>query len=239
MLEKTKQVLDTLAGHKLFTKHDIRFVGGTALSHLIGHRLSEDLDFAMLTLCREEIDAMMFSYGGIQTPHDATAVDYASNEGDDLYDYHLKYLLNGVKVEFFVPPFNILEKEVWTSEPTTPYEGTTLKIASFKTIMYMKTSAFWNRKKYRDLFDIYYAITHVEGYDANEFIERYLKYNITYTKEALYTKIKSKTDFYEKPDDEGISRLVSDGKPYEWYRRQIEELIHNIYLEELYGQNRL
>ncbi|MDD2358586.1 MAG: nucleotidyl transferase AbiEii/AbiGii toxin family protein [Thiovulaceae bacterium] len=56
MLEKTQQVLDALARHELFKKHDIRFVGGTALSHLINHRLSEDLDFAMLELCREEIE---------------------------------------------------------------------------------------------------------------------------------------------------------------------------------------
>lgn len=235
MLEKTKQVLDVLAQHELFKKQDIRFVGGTALSYLINHRLSEDLDFAMLELCKDEIEEMMHSFGAVKTDHDATAVDYALNEGGDLYDYHLKYILDGVKVEFFVPPFNLYEKEVWIDEPTSRYEQTNLQIASFKTIIYMKTMAFWNRKKYRDLFDIYYVITHVDGYDVKDFIELYLKYNITYTTEMLYAKIKSKTEFYERRDDEGINTLVENAKPYEWYRNKIEDLIYEVYLEELYS----
>jgi predicted nucleotidyltransferase component of viral defense system len=235
MLEKTKLVLDALAKHELFEKHDIRFVGGTALSYLIDHRLSEDLDFAMLELCRDEIEEMMHLYGAVKIRHDNTAVDYALNEGGDLYDYHLKYILNEVKVEFFSPPFNVLEKEIWIDSTTSRYKETKLKIASFETIIYMKSMAFWNRKKYRDLFDIYYTITNIDGYDAKIFIETYLKYNITYTKEMLYSKIKSKESFYEKRDDEGISGLVQNAKTYEWYRSQIENLVYEVYLEELYS----
>jgi predicted nucleotidyltransferase component of viral defense system len=236
MLEKTQQVLDILAKHELFKTHDIRFVGGTALSYLINHRLSEDLDFAMLELCRDNVEEMMAFYNAEKISHDNTAADYALNEGGNLYDYHLKYLLNGVKIEFFVPPFNILEKDVWIYETPLCYKDTHLKIASFKTIIYMKTMAFWSRKKYRDIFDIYYVLFHVEGYRAKDFIESYLKYNITYTKEMLYTKIKSKTEFYEKRDDEGISTLVTDAKSYEWYRKQIENLVYEVYLEELYSE---
>lgn len=235
MLEKTRRVLDVLAEQELFKKYDIRFVGGTALSYLLDHRLSEDLDFAMLELCTDEIDAMMTLQDAKKIDHDNTAVDYALNEGGNLYDYHLKYLLDSVKIEFFVPPFNILEKDVWKEEAPSHYKDTHLKIASFKTIIYMKTMAFWSRKKYRDMFDIYYALSHVKGYTAKEFIESYIKYNLTYTKEMLYTKIKSKTEFYEKRDDEGISTLVRDAKSYEWYRKQIEDLVYDVYLEELYN----
>jgi len=238
MLERTKFVLDHLAGHELFRHHDIRFAGGTALSYLINHRLSEDLDFAMLELCRDAIEEMMHTFGAMPLPHTATAVDYALNEGDDLYDYHLKYLLDGVKIEFFVPPFNLYEKEIWLNEPTTAYENTALKIASFNTIMYMKTMAFWNRKKYRDLFDIYYVISHVEGYDTAHFVEQYLKYNITYTKELLLAKIRSKAEFYIRDDDEGISSLVENARPYEWYRREIENRIYTMYLDSLYGKTK-
>ncbi|MBU0632539.1 nucleotidyl transferase AbiEii/AbiGii toxin family protein [bacterium] len=103
MLEKTKQVLNILAKHELFKKYDIRFVGGTALSHLINHRLSEDLDFAMLELCKDAIEEMMHSFGALKIVHSTTAIDYALNEGGDLYDYHLKYILDGVKIEFFTP----------------------------------------------------------------------------------------------------------------------------------------
>jgi predicted nucleotidyltransferase component of viral defense system len=235
VLEKTKNVLEAIANNQLFKEHDIRFVGGTALSYLINHRLSEDLDFAMLELCKDEIEAMMHSYGATKIDHSNTARDYAHNDGAELDVYHLKYLVGGVKVEFFVPPFNILEKEIWTSEPTTNYQETYLKIASFQTIIYMKSMAFWNRKKYRDLFDIHYVLTHDKSYSPKDFIETYLKYNITYSKEMMYAKIKSKADFYERQDDEGISRLVKNAKSYEWYRNKIEDLVYEVYLEELYG----
>lgn len=45
MLEKTKKVLEIICNDDLFKNFDIRFVGGTALSYRINHRLSEDLDF--------------------------------------------------------------------------------------------------------------------------------------------------------------------------------------------------
>jgi len=236
MLPKTKQVLDTLAKHDFFKSHDVKFVGGTALSYLINHRLSEDLDFAMLELCRDEIGELMHYYGGEMINHHPTAVDYAKNEGGDMYDYYLKYMLDGVKVEFFSPPFNILEKEIWTKKPTSLYENSHLKLASFETIMYMKSMAFWNRRKYRDLFDIHYALTNVDHYSVNDFLDPYLKYNITYTKEILYTKIKSKAMFYEKQTDEGLSTLVSNPKSYEWYRNQLESILYDAYLKELYSQ---
>ena len=43
--EKTKEVLEIICNDDLFKNFDIRFVGGTALSYRINHRLSEDLDF--------------------------------------------------------------------------------------------------------------------------------------------------------------------------------------------------
>ena len=52
----------------------------------------------------------------------------------------------------------------------------------------------------------------------------------------LYEKIQSKSDFYEKRDDEGISALVENAKSYEWYRNQIEDLVYEVYLEEIYNQ---
>jgi len=235
MLEKTKKVLDTICNHSFFSSYDVRFVGGTALSYLIGHRLSEDLDFAMLELKSQEIKQMMDSFGAIILEHGATEMDYARNDGTELEYYHLKFLLNGVKIEFFTPPFNILEKEIWENEDTTLYNNTNLKIASFKTIMYMKTMAFWNRKKYRDVFDIYYVLTHSDSFDIDMFVGLYLKYNITYDKKTLYEKVKSKRSFYLRADDEGINTLVETPKTYEWYRNKIEELLHQVYLDELYS----
>ena len=43
MLQKTQEVLEFIANDELFENNDIRFVGGTALSYLIDHRLLEEL----------------------------------------------------------------------------------------------------------------------------------------------------------------------------------------------------
>jgi len=238
MLLKTKQVLELLSSDSFFKDNDVRFVGGTALSYLINHRLSEDLDFAMLQLKKTEILSLMDKYGAIKKEHPQIVIDSAINDGEDIDDSHLIFNLNGVKIDFFTPPFNNREIEMWNNYPHTHYEDTNVKIAAFETIFYMKTMAFWNRKKYRDLYDIYYVLTNEkEDYQCTpkKFIEDYMSYNITYTKENLLQKIESQKEFYERENDEGLSTLVKNAKPYEWYRNELEKMISKVYLDELYS----
>ena len=233
MLEKTQEVLELIANDVLFENNDIRFVGGTALSYLINHRLSEDLDFAALKFSQEEIEDVMKKYGAIKLEHDATQEDYTKNDGEDINSHYMKFMLKGVKVEFFTPPFNLFEEDIWEKDEYNFYKDTKLKIASLDTIIYMKTTAFWNRKKYRDLFDIYYLLEN-KHISPNKFINQYLEYNITYNTENLYKRIKEPLHFFEKANDEGINLLVSNPKPYEWYRAKIEEFIYVVLLDELY-----
>lgn len=233
MLPKTKEVLELIANDELFTKFDIRFVGGTALSYLINHRLSEDLDFAALELVPKEIEEMMTKYAAVKIDHNVTMEDYVKNDGEDINLYYLKFMLNGVKIEFFTPPFNLSEETIWKNDEYTYYEDTTLKVASLNTIIYMKTMAFWNRKKYRDLFDIYYVIKN-NHISSKKFINDYLEHNITYNIDYLHKKIQSSSHFFERTNDEGISSLVKNPKAYEWYRTKIEEFISNVLIEDLY-----
>ena len=233
MLQKTQEVLELIANDELFENNDIRFVGGTALSYLIEHRLSEDLDFASLEVSSEEIEEVMKKYGAEKLEHDPTQEDYVTNEGEDINSHYIKFMLKGVKVEFFAPPFNLFEEEVWREDKYTFYKDTKLKVSSLDTIVYMKTMAFWNRKKYRDLFDIYYLLEN-KYISPNKFIEKYLEYNITYNTEYLHKKIQAPSHFYERSNDEGINLLVSDPKPYEWYRAKIEDFIFSVLLDELY-----
>ena len=233
MLEKTQEVLNFIANDDLFKNNDIRFVGGTALSYLIKHRLSEDLDFASLEFPKEEILKTMLKYGAVKLEHNPTEEDYVKNDGGDVNSHYMKFMLKGVKIEFFTPILNILEERVWREDRYTSYEDTELKISSLDTIIYMKTTAFWNRKKYRDLFDVYYLLEN-KHISPNKFIEQYLEYNIAYNTEHLHRKIRDPLYFYEKANDEGINTLVYEPKPYEWYRAKIEEFIHNVVLDELY-----
>ena len=92
MLEKTKEILEIICNDDLFKNFDIRFVGGTALSYRINHRLSEDLDFATLKLSPKEISNMIFKYGGKIIDHDKTMEDYVSNDGADINYSYMKFL---------------------------------------------------------------------------------------------------------------------------------------------------
>ena len=47
MTEAIKKILPIIQDHDIFTKHDFRLVGGTALSYHINHRIFEDLDFCL------------------------------------------------------------------------------------------------------------------------------------------------------------------------------------------------
>ena len=137
MLKKTKKALELIAHDQFFADYDVRFVGGTALSYMMQHRLSEDLDFATLKLPKDEIIKMMLKYGATKKEHSTFVIDSAANDGFDIDDCHVMFELNGVKVDFFEPPFNTKEKAVWTEVPYTHYKDTNIKLAAFDTIMYM------------------------------------------------------------------------------------------------------
>ncbi|MBU0721350.1 nucleotidyl transferase AbiEii/AbiGii toxin family protein [bacterium] len=235
MLEKTQEALELIAQDEFFAKHDVRFVGGTALSYIIEHRLSEDLDFAMLELPKDEIVKMMLKYGAVKKEHSNYIKDGASNDGFDIDDSHVMFELNGVKVDFFEPPFNILEKDVWNNIPYLHYRDTNVKLAAFDTIMYMKTMAFWNRKKYRDVFDVYRVLANeIQDYTPQKFIKMHQRYNITHTTEYLVSKVRSKEMFHERKGDEGINTLVEKPQAYEWYRNKLEKMLDEVYMNELY-----
>lgn len=127
MLKKTKDTLELIMNDDFFVKYDFRFVGGTALSHIINHRLSEDLDFASLEIPVKEIEAMMNGYGAKKLEHDVTMEDYVTNDGEDIENSYMKFMLNGVKVEFFTPPFNLFEVSVWEKDKYNYYENSSIK----------------------------------------------------------------------------------------------------------------
>ena len=232
MLEKTQKVLDILCHDDLFKNHDIRFVGGTALSYYLEHRLSEDLDFTMLEFNYKVINDTMLKYSAVRINNNLNE-DVAINDGFYASDCYVTYKLNDVKIDFFEAPLNVMENEIWNEDNIEYYNNTNLKMLSLKSVLYMKILAFWSRKKYRDLFDIYYVLKN-NYITTEEFLNKYLKYNITYTLENLYEKISSKNEFFEKDGDEGLSTLVDNPYPYEWYRNEIEKLIHKELLKELY-----
>lgn len=56
-----------------------------------------------------------------------TIEDYVTNDGEDIENSYIKFMLNGVKVEFFTPPFNLFEISVWEKDKYNYYENSSIK----------------------------------------------------------------------------------------------------------------
>ena len=237
MLDKTREVLNHISNHKLFELYDIRFVGGTALSYYLNHRLSEDLDFGVHgDLPKEAIIQAMLSFGATFIKSSESIIDDAIDQGANIDDSYLRFVLFTIKIEFFSVPFNVFDAEdIWENGSTILYNNSKVKIASLDTVLYMKSLAFFNRKKYRDLYDIYFAIYKLDSYSVETFMQTYLKYHFTYTDETILELVKSVNSFYLKSNDEGLDRLVEKHESYEFYRQKIEDKIQGYILDKLYS----
>lgn len=153
----TRKAWAHLEGHPLL--HGFVLVGGTALTMRIGHRVSEDLDFAYLgpRLPRARLDMLkrvMGEQGLALTPNpDAFAEQDFLDAGLDLADYQRDFLANDtVKVSFvrFAPPANEMLKGQ-ESEP--------LRVATLDEIFATKCLACADRSKQRDWFDLFILLT--------------------------------------------------------------------------------
>ena len=170
----------------------------------LGHRMSEDLDFAIgaLRLPAKKLAKVMKKLGSA----DCEIVDILSisdrdnfeNDGLDIENYQQDWLVNGTKLTFFTFGNNEYEQSVIRSSAYEVFEG--IKIASLDTIALTKCHALTKRTKSRDLFDIYHLIR--DGYLSIELVVAGMqKFNPSMTYETCLHRI------VEKPiqkDDEGL-----------------------------------
>ncbi len=153
MTKEIKTFLETIKAHPIFEQHPFYFVGGTALSAYLNHRVSYDIDIA--STCKlpvSAIKAFAFSLGARAIP-DKNASAFRINTGDDIENYHLKFMVDGIKLEFsyFRSP---LQSAILENAGSKPYDDvSTLKILDLKEIIALKIFALFNRQKTRDLFD--------------------------------------------------------------------------------------
>lgn len=134
-------------------------IGGTALTLRVGHRISEDLDFAYLgdVLPRQRIvklqQALQREGGYLTLKQDiATEQDFI-NAGLDLMDHQQNYEATGqVKVSFVR-----LDKDVTAF--LSGNEASALRVATLDEIFKTKAIAVSDRNQSRDWFDLYILMT--------------------------------------------------------------------------------
>ena len=149
----TSNVISTLNKIKNLEvfKDELYFIGGTALSYFINHRISEDIDIVSpKTLNYKRIISLMSAIGAKKVDDENIMSLRLAGLFPD--EYILKFILDDVKIEFFFANRPI-QKQILKELTFTNYENSNLKILDLKLIVKLKLVALFQRDKSRDLFD--------------------------------------------------------------------------------------
>jgi len=198
MTVNVKKAIEKIYNNDIFDE-ELYFVGGTALSFYLNHRISEDIDIvSSSTLNHRKIIPSMSVIGATKfQDENVTALRMAGLFPDE---YMIKFVLDDVKLEFFQANRPI-QKEILSQATFTNFKNTKLKILDLKSIAKLKLVALIMRDKSRDLFD-FSAILKYDVLSEDEIIELFSK---------IENKIKSTYDIInfikskkEPMDDEAV-----------------------------------
>ena len=124
----TSNVISTLNKIKNLEvfKDELYFIGGTALSYFINHRISEDIDIVSpKTLNYKRIIPLMSTIGVKKVDDENIMSLRLAGLFPD--EYILKFILDDVKIEFFFANRPI-QKQILKELTFTNYENSNLKI---------------------------------------------------------------------------------------------------------------
>ncbi len=153
MMENIKNILYKFEKDELFDK--FYFIGGTALSSYLDHRISYDIDLISdKKLDKILLNKMVIKYDAKFIP-DINESVFKINTGEELRDYKLQFMINDIKVEFFYPNDGI-RVEILKKYKNDCDSFCGIKRLSLKAISELKLIALFNRSEIRDLFDIFY-----------------------------------------------------------------------------------
>ena len=155
MTNDIRALLNKIEHSDIFEQHSLYFIGGTALSVYLDHRISYDIDITSTKpLPTSDIKAFAFPLKATYIPDRAKASTFRINSGKNLDNYYMKFMVDGVKLEFSYFE-DTLRQSILANAVSNPYsEGSKLKILSLDDIITLKAIALFGRQKSRDLFDM-------------------------------------------------------------------------------------
>jgi predicted nucleotidyltransferase component of viral defense system len=156
----TQALFKRLAAEPLM--EELVLVGGSALALQIGHRRSEDLDFALLgpKLPAARINALI---AALETEGREVSLMTAQsdierfriNTGRKLLDYVRDYAVDGAKLTFFARGANAPKAQIdFLARFAKAYTKTAFAIMGLDGLFAMKTLVLAERARSRDLFDL-------------------------------------------------------------------------------------
>ncbi len=151
MTAKVIEALESIKSLDIFENLPLYFIGGTALSYYLNHRISEDIDIiSTIPLEYTKIIPIISSIDGEKLrDENAVALRMAGLVPDE---HMLKFNLDGVKLEFFRAS-TPLQINIINDAKVSKYLKSKLYILDVKSIAKLKLVALLSRNKARDLFD--------------------------------------------------------------------------------------
>lgn len=177
MTVSVQNALDKICNDGIFND-ELYFSGGTALAYYLKHRISEDIDIiSSKTLKYKKILPSIEKLGAIKVQDEnVTALRMAGLFPDE---YMIKFIIDGVKLEFFQGNRPI-QKEILKEAKFSNYENSNLKILDVKSVAKLKIVALIMRNKSRDLFDFGSILEH-SVLSNNELLELFSKVDKKFT----------------------------------------------------------
>jgi len=197
---------------------DAILIGGTALSLRIGHRRSEDLDFAFLS---EKLPTAAISLLLKKFPDWTRNDNLASYEefliaGQSLHDYQQDFITEeGVKVTFLAK-----EKSTWPILSGAGDPEDSPRIATTKEVFALKCLVCARRSKSRDWYDLY-TLYHDHGFEVSDMVEAFQKANRSSDIDVAFRRLCSGIT---SPDDEGYESLIQNPPAFETMKAFFEKL---------------
>jgi predicted nucleotidyltransferase component of viral defense system len=205
----SKALVDIYRSDELSSK--LAFRGGTALNKLYFHpasRYSEDLDFVQISagpiggvvdILNERLSWLgapqrKFSEGRVTLTYKVLA--------DDNTPIKIKIEINS-REHFAVLGFDNVPFHVGSSWVDSTCQVTTYKL---EELLGTKLRALYQRKKGRDLFDLYFAMMQYPQLDLSKIVECFKRY-MTYTANAISSKTLI-TNIELKLQDEGFRQDI-------------------------------
>ena len=202
MTHEITRLLDSIKDHPFFARYPIYFIGGTALSTYLDHRISYDVDFASREkLPVSAIRAFAFEIHATPVPDPTRASAFRINTGEELTHYHQKFMVEGVKMEFSYFNDPMIDVVLDQAQPEVCDGGSTLRKLDLEAVIRLKALALFKRQKSRDLFDM--AIILERGLFPIDELERFYAFHST-GDQTLQEYIES---FSPAGDDAGDSSL--------------------------------
>ena len=138
--------------------------GGTALAMQLGHRMSEDLDFMMWRISKNEKPEVDWPAIEGEIQKKIGEIEHRDILGFD----QVAFVVKGVKLSFFVSNnYSPVNERI-------PYQGN-IFIADVPSILAMKMEVMLRRFKFRDYYDIYSIAK--AGFSLREGMDAAIRYS--------------------------------------------------------------